>query len=265
MSGKQTAPSQIGPDPARVRDNQRRSRARRKEYLQELQSKIQDCERSGVQASLEIQVAARAVSAENASLKAENSRLIDENQRLRDLLEAPNGGGAKPAYTTTPVEEVVDARAWNIPKVSSEYPSLPEPNDTTQTVEDTLSNVELPKSQTTDATPVPAPQTVSQSSEEPQIQSRAVEIDESMVHPNRTSSQSEQTPHIAMPHTSEELAFGDDTSSCEYAAHIITSMRADISTDDMRADLGCGNDIKEWRKCKVNNSKLFVAVDRYTG
>ncbi|EME40461.1 hypothetical protein DOTSEDRAFT_101639, partial [Dothistroma septosporum NZE10] len=52
------------------RDNQRRSRARRKEYLSELESKYQNCERVGVEANAEIQTAARLVLADNKRLRA---------------------------------------------------------------------------------------------------------------------------------------------------------------------------------------------------
>ncbi|KAL5329950.1 hypothetical protein ACEPPN_003470 [Leptodophora sp. 'Broadleaf-Isolate-01'] len=55
---------------ARIRDNQRRSRARRKEYLQELESKLRQCELQGVEASSEIQTAARRVAEENKKLRA---------------------------------------------------------------------------------------------------------------------------------------------------------------------------------------------------
>ncbi|KAF2083285.1 hypothetical protein K490DRAFT_18352, partial [Saccharata proteae CBS 121410] len=57
---------------ARIRDNQRRSRARRKEYLQELETKYRNCEQKGVEASAEIQAAAK--------------RVLEENRRLRALL-----------------------------------------------------------------------------------------------------------------------------------------------------------------------------------
>nr|POF16278.1 hypothetical protein CFP56_23796 [Quercus suber] len=57
---------------ARIRDNQRRSRARRKEYLQELETRYRACEQTGVEASAEIQAAAR--------------RVVDENKKLRQLL-----------------------------------------------------------------------------------------------------------------------------------------------------------------------------------
>ena len=57
---------------ARIRDNQRRSRARRKEYLQELEAKNRECEQAGVQASAEVQQAAK--------------KVLEENRRLRALL-----------------------------------------------------------------------------------------------------------------------------------------------------------------------------------
>ncbi|KAH6698105.1 hypothetical protein BKA61DRAFT_246220 [Leptodontidium sp. MPI-SDFR-AT-0119] len=55
---------------ARIRDNQRRSRARRKEYLQELESRLRQCELQGIEASSEIQGAARKVAEENKRLRA---------------------------------------------------------------------------------------------------------------------------------------------------------------------------------------------------
>ncbi len=63
---------------ARIRDNQRRSRARRKEYLQELEARLRQCELQGIEASSEIQIAAR--------------RVADENNKLRGLL-AQHGVG----------------------------------------------------------------------------------------------------------------------------------------------------------------------------
>jgi hypothetical protein len=55
---------------ARIRDNQRRSRARRKEYLQELEARLRQCELQGIEAASEIQMAARRVADENKKLRA---------------------------------------------------------------------------------------------------------------------------------------------------------------------------------------------------
>lgn len=59
-------------DLARIRDNQRRSRARRKEYLQVLETRLRQIELQSIEASSEIQLAAR--------------RVADENKKLRELL-----------------------------------------------------------------------------------------------------------------------------------------------------------------------------------
>ncbi|OAA41764.1 hypothetical protein NOR_05272 [Metarhizium rileyi] len=53
----------------RIRDNQRRSRARRKEYVENLERKVQEYERRSIEATLEMQHAARTVAAENSRLK----------------------------------------------------------------------------------------------------------------------------------------------------------------------------------------------------
>ncbi|KAG5981170.1 hypothetical protein E4U55_003230 [Claviceps digitariae] len=57
---------------ARIRDNQRRSRARRREYLQELEQRLRACELQGIEATAEVQMAAR--------------KVADENTKLRELL-----------------------------------------------------------------------------------------------------------------------------------------------------------------------------------
>ncbi|OIW31949.1 hypothetical protein CONLIGDRAFT_246221 [Coniochaeta ligniaria NRRL 30616] len=53
----------------RIRDNQRRSRQKRKEHLQELEEKLRQCQFQGVEASIEIQAEARKVAEENKKLR----------------------------------------------------------------------------------------------------------------------------------------------------------------------------------------------------
>ncbi|KAK1635183.1 hypothetical protein BDP81DRAFT_482240 [Colletotrichum phormii] len=57
----------------RIRDNQRRSRARKKEYVQEIEQRLRQRQLQGVEASAEVQQAAR--------------RVADENHKLRQLLQ----------------------------------------------------------------------------------------------------------------------------------------------------------------------------------
>lgn len=54
---------------SRVRDSQRASRARKRELVESLRARIAEYERQGVQATLEMQQAARAVAEENAQLR----------------------------------------------------------------------------------------------------------------------------------------------------------------------------------------------------
>ncbi|KAI5843828.1 hypothetical protein DFP73DRAFT_65732 [Morchella snyderi] len=56
----------------RIRENQRRSRARRREYLEDLEARWKKCQELGVQADVELQRAAR--------------KVIDENNILREIL-----------------------------------------------------------------------------------------------------------------------------------------------------------------------------------
>jgi len=69
-----------------MRDNQRRSRQRRKDYIYDLETKTRDFEAQRIQASIELQQAARRVKEENESLKTENRRLTSENDELKRVL-----------------------------------------------------------------------------------------------------------------------------------------------------------------------------------
>ncbi|KAI5461662.1 hypothetical protein BGZ63DRAFT_404501 [Mariannaea sp. PMI_226] len=68
MAGGKNEGSQ-NPSAIRIRDNQRRSRARHKEYVDGLQRKVQEYERRGIEATLEMQQAARTVALENSRLR----------------------------------------------------------------------------------------------------------------------------------------------------------------------------------------------------
>ena len=269
-SDKRLTPSTSTPDPARVRDNQRRSRARRKEYLQELEAKLRRYEALGVQASVDIQTAARAVSAENARLREENGRLIEENERLKERLRIESqqqsivvtGGdnrGCTKAISDSAVTEPEDSGAGNAPEMLSHESLDSSPNAQRQPTQIVAINFEpsvqtlAPSTHTTPTTLQTPPGTHDPIDEDP------------ATHTYHRQSAPESEPSEGHCVRNHESSIGDDTSSCEYAAHIITSMRADISAEDISAHLGCGPNVEEWRKCKVNNAKLFIAMDRYTG
>ncbi|KAL2070752.1 hypothetical protein VTL71DRAFT_13778 [Oculimacula yallundae] len=77
---------------ARIRDNQRRSRARRKEYLQELETRLRQCELLGVEASSEIQTAARRVAEENRQLRTLLLQHGVKDEGIEIYLQGPLAG-----------------------------------------------------------------------------------------------------------------------------------------------------------------------------
>ncbi|KAF4126842.1 hypothetical protein GMORB2_0579 [Geosmithia morbida] len=81
---------------ARIRDNQRRSRARKREYLQELEHRLRVCELQGIEASTEVQVAARRVAEENRHLRGLLNRQGIGDDYIANYLQT-----AAAAQTTT--------------------------------------------------------------------------------------------------------------------------------------------------------------------
>ena len=87
---------------ARIRDNQRRSRARRKEYLQELEARLRQCELQGIEASAEIQQVAR--------------RVADENKKLRHML-------AQRGVADDSIDSYLQSSQSNEPLMSNQFGS----------------------------------------------------------------------------------------------------------------------------------------------
>lgn len=263
------------PNPARVRENQRRSRARRKEYLEELEARLRNYESLGIQASVDVQHSARTVLVENARLREENAQLRIVNDRLKQQLEA------KPEHNRDNISADGDSQSLERGRVSrdesrtwaavcapavesNEEPaaeSLQSNFHTTGRCDGELAIVnELSLPMTTQAgsfQPSPTPTAPSMSDVDQPSTSETASHD-------RFPAQQETDAQEMTCGRNYHADLSTDTSSCEYAAQIITSMRADVTTDDVRADLGCNESIGDWKRCKVNNAKLFVAMDLYT-
>lgn len=207
----------------RIRDNQRRSRARQKEYLKSLESQVRNCNRLGVQASLEIQAAARNV--------------LEENKYLRSLLES---------------------RGWSAPVIDdpniSQDQGGPRKSDATllqeQLERHTACNEEKGGHEHCRTDPL-------------QILQRSTSLTyETLRGDKETSSTMElirSTPSGTIPNLCEEVGLRD-TSSCAFAVSVITNMRPDIATKDVKSTLGCSGSLTE---CRIDDSRLFTAVDRY--
>ncbi|KAJ9669527.1 hypothetical protein H2201_000394 [Coniosporium apollinis] len=268
----------------RIRDNQRRSRARRKEYLQELEAKYRNCEQIGAEASAEIQTAAR--------------RVLEENKRLRALLRQK---GVSEDEIDTFTEEGLDNPQCPPVGVSLDLMlgrRRPCPGDA-------RCGTELPNPSPNPTLPVPPVPAVSQ--HQARMLSSAVEPRPApLLH--HTSSSSIESSSVAtpaqdalyppaignytLPRTTANVAYTVDTyhppsnqygapinglwpdlvipitpdvdygstSSCVYAANIIRSMRSEVGIE-LEVDLGCnpaGTD------CEVNNVTVFDVMDKYS-
>ncbi|KAF8421028.1 hypothetical protein EV426DRAFT_225497 [Tirmania nivea] len=81
----------------RLRENKRRSRARQKEYVQQLERRCREYEQAHVQATVEMQAAARKVAGENRLLRALLKKLGQNDHSIDEWLESH--GEAKESRT----------------------------------------------------------------------------------------------------------------------------------------------------------------------
>ena len=284
---------------ARIRDNQRRSRARRKEYLQELESKYRNCEQVGVEASAEIQAAAR--------------RVLDENKRLRQLLKQQGlsddqidgmGDGTLESHSypsaASTLEDMMGQR-----KPCGPGDGCGTRSDTeTPPSQDGLRRLSMqtkPEPTSAPTGPMPGFQPMQQTPQQPfQPPSLSHQNSGSMsngyaLSPLSSSSSGVPTPanthfpqhsmhsgynfHAGAPPISNEysmdyhdtMVWGDgqyqsmqlpqagDSSSCYAAAGAIRTLKPDLGYE-LENELGCGNGMD----CKVPNSRIFSIMDRYS-
>ncbi|CAO2654569.1 Nn.00g113020.m01.CDS01 [Neocucurbitaria sp. VM-36] len=268
--------SQKAQNLARIRDNQRRSRARRKEYLQELETKLRSCEQVGIEASSEIQSAAR--------------RVLDENRKLRALLH--ERGVSEPEVVVAlggppdrPYEQISSAPTLNamlerritcnmVSSTSSPTPShtrassmprhlpsvppitIPAPRPTALSCCDSPSPSSMVSSMGT-----PPPASYSTSFYTAPMTPSAAEMKADDVRYNYPYEQpynNSWTYSNDYNYVTEPVTYYS-TSSCVDAANIIRTMRSDVGPE-LEADLGCR---APEQHCYVNNNVVFNMMDKY--
>ncbi|KAL0943541.1 uncharacterized protein CTRU02_201428 [Colletotrichum truncatum] len=259
----------------RIRDNQRRSRARHKEFVDELQRKVQEYEKRGIEASVQMQKAARDVSIENARLKALlASRGVSGEQveaYLRSFEDDSKGSPVAPLPATLPpilnTPVVLEPSPTQLPPLqehfsNTRFSSEPEgdSNNAKRKFGDTLppvltltptpdvqQNSPLDKltmlanaSLNRSSQPPPPTQTIPEPGRNPHFYERR-----SQTPPRRTES---HRPPAASPH---EM-------SCNAAARIIADMQGYGDERTARISLGCRTQDDE---CFVKNTTVFRALD----
>ncbi|KJF60433.1 uncharacterized protein CIMG_12404 [Coccidioides immitis RS] len=220
---------------ARVRDNQRRSRARRKEYIQDLEQRLRAFEKLGVEATLEVQAAGRKVAAENALLRS----LL----RIRGVTDFEVEHYLR-AHRITPGSEISVAAS----------PSL------SQSPSDTIArqSTEACRSKSADICPRPGELHLVKEGNGRHLALQAQPA--SQDHPRHMSEPAglaRREGCCAEQQCVGELDTGQVT-SCETAARIITMMRGHLDPQDARVELGCSTETS----CMVKNMTIFDLLDR---
>ena len=248
-------PSMQDHSKSRVRDNQRRSRARRTEYVRELESKWQSCREAGAEASREIQAAARRVAEENRKL-----RLLLRERGVSDV-ETDAYLKASSQTQSQPTAELGNLlSSWKTcgdlslglgPEEASPLVTNALQTEGVQATEQTTHAGESPNVLNHQAMPIAGACSSSGSRE---IGHENLATDDprpvSPVLPDRPGSLPPDPPPATQ-----------SLSSCIAAATIISDLALDLDPGDVRADLGC----KPYEAdCVVDSKVLFSVMDRRT-
>ncbi|KAK2865118.1 hypothetical protein FQN49_003896 [Arthroderma sp. PD_2] len=213
---------------SRVRENQRRSRARRKEYIQDLETRLQRYERHGVDVTIEVQAAARKVAKQNAMLRSLLNSLGVSDIKIDDYLLHAEGNSSA--------------------SVPEKRPAVI-PHTTTQTHADIAAPIDCPRSQEPQKSWLPDADTahnpVRQACSGDSVGQADPKLEDGES-PNRVSLGRSST------------AWEDNMTPCEEAARIIAGMRGNCDEEVVRAELGCSADMS----CMVGNMNIFQALDR---
>ncbi|KAF1830990.1 hypothetical protein BDW02DRAFT_74773 [Decorospora gaudefroyi] len=280
MSDSRT--SQKAHNLARIRDNQRRSRARRKEYLHELEAKLRSYEQIGIGASAEIQNAARKVVDENRKLRV---LLYERGVSEPELVGVLAGSPDQPydhisaasrltamlerrittnIISSTSSPSLPYARAASMPRHMPSVPpiTIPPHRPTALSCDDSPSPGSMGSGM---STPPPAPYptsfyTTPISPSITEIKSEEVQYD----YPYEQQPYNEQPYNNSVTYASDynynadSLTYFSNT-SCVDAANIIRTMRSDVGPE-LEADLGCRD---PGQYCYVSNPTVFNAMDKY--
>ncbi|KIL89082.1 hypothetical protein FAVG1_07476 [Fusarium avenaceum] len=236
------------------RENQRRSRARQRELVDELQTRVREYERRDGQATLEMQRVARAVAGENAALRgllaakgvlAEEVEAHVEAVKREERVVVRTGvssvtPASTPSCTASPVEVVSKPMLYPQPQPQT-YGPVRENSNPPLSFQPKMYSPPTPATTATSCTeesgccPRPQPQSQPQSQLQPQPHSQ----------PQQLEAQGSRSP---------------DKIHCMEAATILAQIRGHSDVSHARASLGCANN----DNCMVRNTDLLNLMDEMT-
>lgn len=232
----------------------------------ELEGKFRNCELLGIEASSEIQAAARRVAEENKRLRlllqqrgVPESEIDDYVGRSTDDVQVHTGpstldsllsarkpcSGEKPGCGPLPSENSSVASSLIRRPISASTRPVPISNTCGQHSATSSSSVSV------------APTT-------PEHQQADVPFnvnDFSRTSPEDTSGLPGSWSEPLDYGLGDEMNAETNSSSCTFATNIIRDMTTGLSADQVKAELGCAPNAE----CKVDNSRLFSVIDKYSG
>ena len=266
----------------RNRENQRRSRARRKDYIRDLEKRLRQFERESVRVTAEVQLAAREVAEHNQILRAllvEHGVSVAEIERRLKLGDQHIIGPGKHSSSTSyhlrrpqPMQNTVQNGA-DFPlalngNATSAYPiecyDQGAPQSDPLVAWDPMANSGHVSSspdnevQYASGTWSPTSRLV-----RPELDSQSSRAEDGLPSDQGYSKESQASSTLrSTSGTSSDLIVSgsrfSDSTSCEEAARIIAGMRGHDDADAIWPELGCNSS----KDCVVRNMTIFQIVDR---
>ncbi|KAK5988119.1 hypothetical protein PT974_12259 [Cladobotryum mycophilum] len=220
------------------RECQRRSRARRRELIDDLKKRVEEYERKGVEASREMQEAARRVNIENQRLKQLlNLRGVSEDE-IQQYLSSSEISSQATSSASHPQPFTVRGMASETVSVDFESTSIGRKSldNQAEKAESPLEQlVETPDDDHLDLAVSPSPG------------------DENTCQEQQGSRERLQSPGFTSP-TSPKVKY---ETSCDTAAAILVQLHANTDDERARAALGCTGT----NNCSVKNTEFFQLMD----
>ncbi|KAK3298713.1 uncharacterized protein B0H64DRAFT_80957 [Chaetomium fimeti] len=233
---------------ARIRNNQRRSRARHREFVDELKAKVREYERQGVQATMEMRHAARKVALENSRLRAllASRGVTDEelSSYLAQFDDQPSGP-LPTAALTPPTDEASPLPARSDSHSGSSRANRDVPDDESASGLKRLA--------------VAADTTPRQTCCGPTTRCSAIDgrdVQEPAAQPSPPADQANQPSPSPSPNTPNTTGSHLEM-SCTAAAQIMANMSRDGNKELAREALGCTGA----EECLVKNTLVFQLLD----
>lgn len=252
MATQQTSNDATTRSATRVRDNQRRARERHKAYVEGLKIKVDEYERRGVQATLEMQQAARRVAGENAKLRTLLKRRGVTDEEVEEFLASDDAATIR----------VENSNRVKRRRVVSEAQSRGHCLSQSTRPDDSSAHASTPvigsSSQTSNDFPVSAATNLQQQCCSGQTQCTMCPDEASAARPS-----SDTTLEV------EFLQDGDSgvsppkspmTMSCTAAARIVADARGHGDSESIKTSLGC---CAEGEECMVKNTILFQVLEAH--